>query len=59
MCLLNYNKNNNRLIRCWIPKGTDIINIKESFIKQIEDWIKNYPRTMFGYKNSNMILLDI
>ena len=53
------NENNNRLIRRWIPKGTDITNIKVSFIKQIEDWINNYPRLIFGYKSSNMLLLEI
>ena len=52
------NENNNRMIRRWIPKGTDISNIKESFIKEIEDWINNYPRAMFDYKSSNMILLE-
>ncbi len=53
------NENNNRLIRRWIPKGTDITNIKVSFIKQIEDWINDYPRAMFDYKSSNMILLEV
>ena len=52
------NENNNRLIRRWIPKGTDITNIKISCIKDIEEWINNYPRAMFGYKSSNMILLE-
>lgn len=52
------NENNNRLIRRWIPKGTDIANIKISFIKKIEDWINNYPRAMFDYKSSNMLLLN-
>lgn len=41
------NENNNRMIRRWIPKGTDITNIKNSFIKEIEDWINNYSRAMF------------
>lgn len=53
------NENNNRLIRRWIPKGTDITKIKPSFIKEIEDWINNYPRAMFDYQSSNMILLNI
>lgn len=53
------NENNNRLIRRWIPKGTDITNIKVSYIKQVEDWINNYPRSIFEYKSSNMILLEI
>lgn len=53
------NENNNRLIRRWIPKGTDMTKIKTSFIEEIEDWINNYPRAMFDYKSSNMILLNI
>ena len=53
------NENNNRLIRRWIPKGIDMKNIKVSFIKEIEDWINNYPRAMFDYKSSNMILSKI
>ena len=53
------NENNNRLIRRFIPKGTDITNIKESYIKEIENWINNYPRAMFDYQSSNMILLNI
>lgn len=53
------NENNNRMIRRWIPKGTDMTDIKISFIKEIEDWINNYPRAMFEYKSSNMVLLNI
>ena len=53
------NENNNRLIRRFIPKGTDITNIKVSFIKEIENWINNYPRAMFDYKSSNEVLLNI
>ena len=53
------NENNNRLIRRWIPKGTDMTNIKVSFINKIEDWINNYPRAMFDYQSSNMILSNI
>ena len=50
------NENNNRMIRRWIPKGIDMKNITNEFIKYIEDWINNYPRAMFGYKSTNMIL---
>ena len=53
------NENNNRLIRRFIPKGVDITNIKVTKIKEIEDWINNYPRAMFDYKSSNMILSNI
>ena len=53
------NENNNRLIRRWIPKGIDMKDIKVSFIKEIENWINNYPRAMFDYKSSNDVLLNI
>ena len=47
------------MIRRWIPKGTIIDDISKEFIKQIEDWLNNYPRAMFDYKSSNMILSSI
>lgn len=53
------NENNNRLIRRFISKGVDISQIKQSKIKEIENWINNYPRQIFGYKSSNMLLLNI
>ena len=33
--------------------------IKVSEIQKIEDWINNYPRAMFDYKSSNIILSNI
>ena len=53
------NENNNRMIRRWIPKGIDMKDIKLSFIKDIENWINNYPRAMFDYRSSNDVLLNI
>lgn len=50
------NENGNRLIRRFIPKGTDITLISEEFIKQVENWINNYPRAMFKYRSTNQIL---
>ena len=46
------NENANRLIRRFISKGTVITNISEEFIQQIENWINNLLRHMFGYKSS-------
>ena len=34
-------------------------DIKVSFIKEIENWINNYPRAMFDYRSSNDVLLNI
>jgi len=46
------NENNNRLIRRFIPKGVDISQLKQSRIKEIEDWINNYPRKILKFKTS-------
>ena len=46
------NENINKLIRRFIPKGTDIDEVSEERIKYIEKWINNYPRRIFGYKSS-------
>lgn len=53
------NENANRMIRRWIPKGTDINKISNEYINKIEEWMNNYLRKMFGYKSSNMLLLEI
>lgn len=47
------NENSNKLIRRFIPKGTDIGKYKVSEIKRIENWMNNYPRRIFGYKCAN------
>lgn len=47
------NENINKLIRRFIPKGTDIDEISEERVKYIENWINNYPRRIFGYKSAN------
>jgi len=44
------NENSNKLIRRFIPKGTDIAKISKKTIKAIEEWMNNYPRRILGYK---------
>ena len=41
------NENQNKLIRRWIKKGESIGNFSDKEIKDIEDWINNYPRKLF------------
>lgn len=47
------NENINKLIRRFIPKGTDINKVRNARIKYIENWINSYPRRIFGYKSAN------
>lgn len=46
------NENSNKLIRRFIPKGTDIGNISLKEIQRIEHWMNHYPRRIFGYKSA-------
>lgn len=47
------NENQNLLIRCFFPKGTNFDRIPLSYIQRLEDWINNYQREILGYKFAN------
>lgn len=54
------NENANKLIRRFLPKGTDLKKVTKKEIKRIEDWMNNYPRGIFNYKTANdMVKLHI
>lgn len=44
------NENMNRMIRRFIPKGTDISKYTKQEIKRIEQWLNTYPRKILDYK---------
>jgi len=46
------NENSNRIIRRFIPKGKDIGCFSNKEIKDIEEWMNNYPRKRLGYRTS-------
>ena len=43
-------ENTNKLIRRYIPKGNDISQYSDSYIKMIEDKLNNRPRACLNYK---------
>lgn len=47
------NENGNRILRRFIPKGTDIGQLTDKELQRIEDWVNNYPRRIHGYKTAN------
>ena len=49
------NENQNRMIRRFIPKGTNIHEFSDKEIKSIQDWMNNYPRKRLGYKSANQV----
>lgn len=50
------NENQNRMIRRFIPKGTNIANIGDKEVQWIQDWMNNYPRKILGYKTANQMV---
>lgn len=42
------NENQNRMIRRWVPKGSDISQYTDDYIAHVQDWLNDYPRKMFG-----------
>lgn len=48
------NENTNRMIRRFLPKGTDFRKVSNAYIKRIERWINNYPREILGFESSEM-----
>lgn len=49
------NEVQNKMIRRFIPKGTDIHEISEKEIRKIQDWMNNYPRKKLGYRSANQM----
>jgi transposase, IS30 family len=52
------NENHNGMIRRFIPKGTDIADLKESEIKDIENWMNSYPRKILAYKTPKQVAAE-
>ena len=43
------NENHNRMIRRWIPKGTDLGEITEEEIAATQKWMNGYPRKILNW----------
>ena len=48
----------NRLIRRFYKKGYNIDRVSNKKVKELEDWINNYPRKILGWKSTNQFLED-
>jgi len=53
------NENQNRMIRRFIPKGTNLAKISDKEIKKIENWMNSYPRKILDYKTPNELVLEL
>lgn len=51
-------ENTNKLIRQYIPKGSDISKYSEQYIKEIENKLNNRPRKCLNYKTPLEVMLE-
>ena len=51
------NENSNKLIRRWLPKGSDFSDLTEKQVQYIEDWMNNYPRRRLSYNCAQRLYL--
>ncbi|MDP3763628.1 MAG: IS30 family transposase [bacterium] len=52
------NENHNRMIRRFVPKGTDIAQYTGVDIDKIEEWMNNYPRKILGYRTPKQVAAE-
>ena len=43
------NENANKMIRRWLPKGTDFTDLTEAEVRRIAEWMNGYPRKKLSY----------
>lgn len=42
-------ENHNRMIRRFLPKGTNFDTVTQKQVKEIQDWMNDYPRKILGW----------
>ncbi len=47
------NEVQNKMIRRFIPKGTNIHDVSEEEVREIQNWMNNYPRKKLNYWTAN------
>ena len=54
------NENTNRLIRYFLPKGTNFDNKTDTDIQEIQNWINEYPRKLFnGFNSKSQLKIEL
>lgn len=51
-------ENTNKLIRQYVPKGSDISKYSDRYIKRIEDKLNNRPREILGFKTPMEVMIE-
>jgi IS30 family transposase len=51
-------ENANKMIRRYIPKGSDISDYSDEYVKMVITILNNKPRKSLGYKTANEVMLE-
>lgn len=49
------NENINKMIRRFLPKGTDFRKVSVEYVERVETWINNDPREILGFETSETL----
>lgn len=52
------NENQNRMIRRFLPKGTNFARLTRKRVKEIERWMNEYPREKLGWKSAATVFAE-
>lgn len=52
------NENGNRMVRRFVPKGSDISKFTCKQIAGFEEWINTYPRKILGFKTAEEVFIQ-
>lgn len=54
-CERGSNENANGILRRFLPKGTDLREITDEYIRRVQSWINNYPRPVLGGRTAREV----
>ncbi|MCF2618685.1 IS30 family transposase [Oscillibacter valericigenes] len=52
------NECQNKMIRRKYPKGTDFGKVTAAAVKEVEEWVNNYPREILGWRTSETLFQE-
>ena len=51
------NEHTNGVIRQYLPKSTDFMQVSDEMVQEIEDKLNNRPRKILGYKTPMEVMM--
>ena len=52
------NKNMNRIVRRFLPKGTNFDEVTAAEVAQVETWMNDYPKAILGWRSAGALFAE-